>query len=68
MRLELHDASLAPEAEDDKAGGEKVQRSGLSGGLRKALGSLSSATMKVRACASASALVTACWCLLHVNM
>lgn len=47
MRLELHDASLVPEPEEDKPDSSKVQRSGLSGGLRKALGSLSSATMKV---------------------
>lgn len=48
LRLELHDAALAPEPVSSRkdAAGDKVQRSGLSGGLRKALGSLSSATLK----------------------
>jgi hypothetical protein len=50
MRLELHDAALATgPAEDDAAAVGDRQRSGLTGGLRKALGSLSSATMKVGA-------------------
>ena len=50
MRLELHDAALAPgPAEDDASAVGDRQRSGLTGGLRKALGSLSSATMKARA-------------------
>ncbi len=51
MRLELHDAALAPEPPAGCKDGnkpDKVQRSGLSGGLRGALRSLSSATLKVR--------------------
>ena len=49
MRLELHDAALAPgPAEDNTSAVGDRQRSGLTGGLRKALGSLSSATMMVR--------------------
>ena len=48
MRLELHDSALGPEPSEDAAAvGTARQRSGLGGGLRKALGSLSSATMKV---------------------
>ena len=50
MRLELHDAALAPDygREKEKEAAVKVQRSGLSGRLRGALSSLSSGSLKAR--------------------